>query len=434
MDNMLFDQELSKLITPDTMQDTCAPKYKPLLTIAEALEKIRLAIQPIAESETVPLNKALGSILAEPIYSPVNLPFDRNSAMDGYAFASGDKPEYGVFTLQCVGISWAGKPFQGQLQAGQCVRIFTGAVLPPETDSVIMQEQVQVDGNSVLFPEQPTIHENVRYIGEDVRQGDCLIASAKKLTVSDISLLASAGVAQVPVKRALKVAFFSTGDELVTLGRPLTSGKIYDSNRYTLQGLLADVNVPATDMGIIPDDKQLLEASLLAASKDFDVVITTGGASVGEADYVRGILERCGEVSFWKIAIKPGKPLAFGKIGASYFFGLPGNPVSVMATFQQIVTPALRQLAGESPSKALRFTATCNSLLKKAAGRQEFQRGILTQDDGGNFWVASSGAQGSNILSSLSRANCYIVLPSECTGVNVGEKVIVEPFSLQLGG
>jgi molybdopterin molybdotransferase len=353
--------------------------------------------------------------------------------MDGYAFASSDKPKQGVFSLQCVGISWAGKPFVGQLQTGQCVRIFTGAVLPPETDSVIMQENVQVDGSSIGFPEDTAIHDNVRYVGEDVRQGECLMAPPKSLAVSDISLLASAGVAQVVVKRVLRIAFLSTGDELLTLGQPLTTGKIYDSNRYMLQGLLADVKVSATDLGIIPDDKQLLEDSLLAAAKGFDVLITTGGASVGEADYVQEILERCGEVKFWKIAIKPGKPLAFGKIGASYFFGLPGNPVSVMATFQQIVAPALRQLAGEPPRKALRVAATCSSVLKKAAGRQEFQRGILTQDDGGNFLVLSSGAQGSNILSSLSRANCYIVLPSECTGVNVGEKVLVEPFSLLLG-
>jgi molybdopterin molybdotransferase len=415
------------------MIDPCAPKSKSLLTISEALEKIRLAIQPIAESEIVALNKALGRILAEPIFSPINMPFDRNSAMDGYAFASADKPKQGTFDLECIGTSWAGKSFQGLLQKGQCVRIFTGAVLPPETDSVVMQEKVRVDGNAILFPEGTAIYQNVREVGEDVQQGSCLIAPPKKLTISDISLLASVGVAKVVVKRMLKIAFFSTGDELVSLDQSLTSGKIYDSNRYTLQGLLADVNITATDMGIIPDDKQLLEDSLVAASKVYDVVITTGGASVGEADYVKEILERCGEVNFWKIAIKPGKPLAFGKIGVSYFFGLPGNPVSVMATFQQIVAPALRQLAGESPSKALRITATCNSVLKKAAGRQDFQRGILTQDDDGNFLVVSSGAQGSNMLSSLSRANCYIVLPSECTGVNVGEKVIVEPFSLLLG-
>jgi molybdopterin molybdotransferase len=415
------------------MLDACAPKSKPLLTITEALDRIRQAIQPIEQSETVPLNKALGRILAEPIYSPINMPFDRNSAMDGYAFASADKPTQGAFDLECIGISWAGKPFQGLLQKGQCVRIFTGAVLPPETDSVVMQEKVQVEGKTILFPEHTSIHQNVREIGEDVKQGSCLITPPKKLTVSDISLLASVGVAEVPVKQALKVAFFSTGDELVTLGQPLTSGKIYDSNRYTLQGLLTDVNVFATDMGIIPDDKQLLEDSLVAASKAYDVVITTGSASVGEADYVKEILERCGEVNFWQIAIKPGKPLAFGKIATSYFFGLPGNPVSVLATFQQIVAPALRQLAGELPSKTLRITATCNSLLKKAAGRQEFQRGILSQDDNGNFFVVSSGAQGSNILSSMSRANCYIVLPPECTGVNVGDRVSVEPFSLLLG-
>jgi molybdopterin molybdotransferase len=193
---------------------------------------------------------------------------------------------------------------------------------------------------------------------------------------------------------------------------------------------LADACCSVVDLGVIPDDKQKLEDSLVEASKNYDVIITTGGASVGEADYVKEILESCGEVNFWKIAIKPGKPLAFGKIGQCYFFGLPGNPVAVIATFQQIVTPALKQLSGAPYSKPLQLTATCTSALKKAPGRQEFQRGILTQDDNGEFFVASSGKQGSHILSSMSQANCYIVLPSECKGMQVGDKVTVEPFSL----
>ncbi len=232
------------------------------------------------------------------------------------------------------------------------------------------------------------------------------------------------------VKRQLKIAYFSTGDELTALGEPLEPGKIYDSNRMMLGGLLADPSYCVVDLGVIPDNKQLLEHSFIEASKNVDVIITTGGASVGEADYVKEILQSCGEVNFWKIAIKPGKPLAFGKIGSCYFFGLPGNPVAVVVTFQQIVAPALRQLSGAPSSKSLRFAATCTTALRKSPGRQEYQRGILSQDEHGEFFVASAGRQGSNILSSMSQSDCYIVLPKECNGVQAGDKVTVEPFSL----
>jgi len=234
----------------------------------------------------------------------------------------------------------------------------------------------------------------------------------------------------VTVKRRLKIAYFSTGDELASLGLSLQPGKIYDSNRAMLGGLLSDPSYSVTDLGVIPDNKQLLEDNFIKASKNYDAVITTGGASVGEADYVKEILQNSGEVNFWKLAIKPGKPLAFGKIGQCYFFGLPGNPVAVVVTFQQIVAPALRQLSGARFVKPLRFAATCTSALKKAPGRQEFQRGILSQDEQGEFFVASAGQQGSNILSSMSQSGCYIVLPEECKGVQAGERVTVEPFSL----
>jgi molybdopterin molybdotransferase len=350
--------------------------------------------------------------------------------MDGYAFASRDRADGQAFTLALAGTSWAGRPFVGALQAGQCVRIFTGAVVPDQADSVVMQEHVQVQQQTVHFPADTRTLQNIREIGEDVKQGDCLIAQPKKLTAVDLGLLASAGIEQVTVKRRLKIAYFSTGDELTALGQPLESGKIYDSNRMMLGGLLADTCYSVVDLGIIPDNKQLLEDSFIEASKNHDVIITTGGASVGEADYVKEILQSCGEVNFWKIAIKPGKPLAFGKIGSCHFFGLPGNPVAVVVTFQQIVAPALRQLSGAPSSKPLRFTATCTTALKKAPGRQEYQRGVLSQDQNGQFFVASAGRQGSNILSSMSQSGCYIVLPEECNGVQAGDKVTVEPFSL----
>jgi molybdopterin molybdotransferase len=285
---------------------------------------------------------------------------------------------------------------------------------------------VHATGQTIHFPANTPSGQYIREIGEDIRQGSLLCAHPNKLNAIDLGLLASAGIYELTVKRPVKIAFFSTGDELTALGQPLESGKIYDSNRYTLSGLLADASYSVTDMGVITDNKQLLEDSFMTAAKNNDVIITTGGASVGEADYVKEILDRCGEVNFWKIAIKPGKPLAFGKIGSCCFFGLPGNPVSVIVTFQYIVAPALKQLSGAPDSKPLQLTATCTTALKKSPGRQEYQRGILTQGPNGEFFVASSGKQGSNILSSISRANCYIVLPTECKHVQAGDRVRVE--------
>ncbi len=412
------------------MIDPCSQESRPLLSIDDALDKIKAAVDPVSGTEKLSLNNALGRVLAESVYSPINIPHDRNAAMDGYAFASGDRVDGQVFTLSLAGTSWAGRPFQGQLQAAQCVRIFTGAVVPEQADSVIMQEQVQAQDQTIHFPADTRILQNIREIGEDVKQGACLIAQPKKLTAVDLGLLASAGVDQVTVKRRLKIAFFATGDELTALGQPLAPGKIYDSNRAMLGGLLVDPCYSVADLGVIPDNKQLLEDGFIEASKNHDVIITTGGASVGEADYVKEILHSCGAVNFWKIAIKPGKPLAFGKIGGCYFFGLPGNPVAVVVTFQQVVAPALRQLSGAPLVKPLRLTATCTTALKKSPGRQEYQRGILSQDENGELRVASAGQQGSNILSSMSRSSCYIVLSEACSGVQAGDKVTVEVFSL----
>jgi molybdopterin molybdotransferase len=412
------------------MIDSCSQESRPLLSIDDALDRIKAAVSPVSGIEKAALKNALGRVLAESVYSPINIPHDRNAAMDGYAFASGDRVDEQAFTLVLAGTSWAGRPFQGQLQPGQCVRIFTGAVVPEQADSVVMQEHVQVQGQAIHFPADTRAQQNIREIGEDVKQGACLIAGPKMLTAVDLGLLASAGIDEVTVKRQLKIAYFSTGDELTSLGQPLEPGKIYDSNRTILGGLLADPGYSVADLGVIPDNKQLLEDSFVKASKHYDVIITTGGASVGEADYVKEILQKSGEVNFWKLAIKPGKPLAFGKIGQCYFFGLPGNPVAVVVTFQQMVAPALRQLSGTRFVKPLRFAATCTTALKKAPGRQEYQRGILSQDERGEFFVASAGQQGSHILSSMSQSGCYIILPEECKGVQAGDRVTVEPFSL----
>lgn len=408
------------------MIDLCNQESSPMLSIEDALARIKNTIYPLKASETVLLKNALGRVLSEAVYAPINTPNETNSAMDGYAFSSSEITKGREFSLNLIGTSWAGRPFKGVLQAGQCIRVFTGAVVPSEADSIIMQEHVESDGQWIHFPIDTIGGQHIREVGEDMQQGSLLFASPKKLNAIDLGLLASAGVCEVSVSRPVKIAFFSTGDELTELGKPLFSGQIYDSNRYALHGLLNDINYIATDMGVIGDDKQLLEESFIEAAKNHDVIITTGGVSVGEADYVKEILSRCGEVNFWKIAIKPGKPLAFGKIGDCYFFGLPGNPVAVIVTFQYIVSPALKHLLGATETKTIKLAAICTSTLKKAPGRQEYQRGILTQDAAGNFFVASSGKQGSNIMKSLSEANCYIVLPVACEGIQAGERVMID--------
>ncbi|MDD2722490.1 MAG: molybdopterin molybdotransferase MoeA [Methylovulum sp.] len=412
------------------MIDACAIEPQALLTVDEALAKIKTAIVPVQGIEMLPLRNSLGRILASAVYAQANIPPDRNAAMDGYAFSSQDIAVDCVFTLTCVGTSWAGRPFQGGLNSGECIRIFTGAVVPEQADSVIMQEQVRAEGSSIHFPAQTKGKQNVRLAGEDVRQGDRVCSYPKTVTAADLGLLAAIGIAEIPVLRQLKITFFSTGDELAELGQALQAGQIYDSNRYLLSGLLNDCRYTFIDGGVIADDPNQLEAALLGAAKQSDVIITTGGASVGEADYVKDILQACGQVEFWKIAMKPGKPLAFGKIGGSYLFALPGNPLAVFATFQKFVLPALAQLMGLPTRHPLRLTATCRSILKKSPGRQEFQCGILSQEATGEFIVASAGQQGSHLLSTLHKANCYIILPGGSQGVQLGEQVVVEPFSM----
>lgn len=408
-----------------TIESCVISEKKPLLSVNQAQARISEAIFSVTETENLPLKQAFGRVLATNVYSSINLPIARNSAMDGYAFAS----EHFAEKLTCVGTSWAGKPFVGELQKGECVRIFTGAVLPKNADSVVMQEHVTVSNDKIYFQADVKLKKNVREIGEDVKIGEVLCEAQKTLSAIDLGLLASAGIKTVSVFRKLNIIYFSTGDELVGLGETLEIGKIYDSNRYSLHGLLQNENYEVTDGGVIVDDKTLLKTKLLNAAENYDVIITTGGASVGEADFIKEILAEIGEVNFWKIAIKPGKPLAFGKIGGCYFFGLPGNPVAVTTTFDIIVKSALVQLAGGKSENPFEFKAICTEIIKKSRGRQEYQRGILSQREDGQFQVLPMNRQGSHILSSASRANCYIVLPADCEGLQKGEAVTVILFS-----
>lgn len=414
------------------MNDHCYTQIKPLLTADQALTILQDSITPITETEQISLSNAHGRILAETIRSSIDIPPERNAAMDGYAFSSKDIVPNQTFTLHMVGTSWAGKPYTGPFSAKQCIRIFTGAVVPNCADSVLAQEQVSVAGEYITFPADTQAFKNIRSAGSDVSKHDTLVAAAKILNERDLGLLAAAGIQSIPVYRRLKIGFFSTGDELVDVGKLLQSGQIYDSNRYLLASLLNDTKHSVTDLGVIKDDPQLIEHTLLEAAKEFDVLLSSGGASVGDADFVKTTLAKCGQINFWKLAIKPGKPLAFGTINQCYFFGLPGNPIAVLVTYQQFVKPALLQLAGATPSKPLQLLARCETPLRKSPGRREYQRGILTQISAGRFSVKPAGGQDSHQLKSASLANCFIVLDEDCAGVETGQMVTVEPFETRL--
>lgn len=368
----------------------------------------------------------------QPVISPIDSPPERNAAMDGYAFSSVDIIENQPFALTVVGTSWAGKPYTGPIENQQCVRIFTGAVVPDFADSVIAQEQVSRTDDLITLPSNTQAFKNIRAPGSDVRQHDLLISAPKLLTACDLGLLASVGITQVQVSSPLKIGFFSTGDELTAIDEPLQSGQIYDSNRYLLAGLLNNPNHMITDLGVIKDNPAHLEQVLQNAALQFDVLISTGGASVGEKDFVKQTLEKCGQVNFWKLAIKPGKPLAFGRIGNCWFFGLPGNPIAVLVTYEQFVKPALLQLAGAQPSSPLKLRARCETRLYKSPGRQEYQRGVFKQSASGEFTVTTAGKQDSHQLKTASQANCFIVLDKDCEGVEVGELVTIEPFGTRI--
>ena len=412
--------------------DACAEPHSDLLGVTEAVERLLADVEPVQGAERTPLKEAMGRILAKDILSPVDIPRHRNSAMDGYAIKSTDIPTAGSTTLTVVGTSWAGRPFQGRLEAARCTRIFTGAVVPDEADTIVMQEQVDRRGDHIVINAGIAPYDHIRHPGDDIKASQRILEKGRQLDAADLGLLASIGSVHVSVKPKIRVAFFSTGDELRPLGSALQPGELYESNRYTLHGLLQPLAVEPLDMGVIPDRQAALERAFAEASSISDVIITTGGVSVGDADLVKPTLEQMGRINFWKIAIKPGKPLAYGTIGPCRFFGLPGNPVSVMVTFLEIVRPALMKMMGAQLKSPLRLQVPCQSRLKKVPGRQEFQRGLLARDQNGAFSVTGCGAQGSHILSSMSRANCFIILPPDCASVEAGDSVEVEPFDVML--
>jgi molybdopterin molybdotransferase len=400
-----------------------------LLTVAEARARILDSVTAIGVSESLPVREALGRVLAGDIVSPINVPSHTNSAMDGYAVRVADLPTEGVREFPVPGTSWAGRPWLKPVESGQAVQIMTGGMMPEGADTVVMQEHVERDGDTVRIGSGHKHGQNVRSAGEDLATGQPVLAAGKRLTAADIGVLASIGLGEVSVFRRLKVAFFSTGDELRAVGEPLEPGEIYDSNRYTLYGMLKKLDVEIIDMGVVRDQRDLTEQAFNDAAAVADAIITSGGVSVGEADFVKETLEKLGSMSFWKIAMKPGRPVTFGHINKAVFFGLPGNPVSVMVTFFQFARPALLKMTGETgASGAYTLSARTTTALRKRPGRFEFQRGVLEQAAPGEFIVRSAGAQGSGILRSMSEANCFILLDPDCTSVAAGEQVVVQPF------
>jgi molybdopterin molybdotransferase len=353
--------------------------------------------------------------------------------MDGYAVRGVDLKADGPTVLREIGSAFAGRVFDGTVGSGECVRVMTGAVMPRGTDTVVIQEAVRVEGGRVTVPPGTKAGENRRLAGEDLAVGHVAIAAGRLIRPAELGLIASLGLAEVTVRRKLRVAFFSTGDELASVGTTLKAGEVYDSNRYTLYGMLVRLGVDLIDMGVVRDDPASLERAFLDAAACADAVITSGGVSVGEADFTRDLLGRLGEVLFWKIAMRPGRPMAVGRIEAgghsAHFFGLPGNPVAVMVTFYGFVRDALLALAGRTDDFALpALQVPCATALRKKPGRTEFQRGILLRGEDGKWSVRITGQQGSGVLRSMSEANCFIVLEHGRGDVKAGDLVSVQVF------
>jgi molybdopterin molybdotransferase len=401
--------------------DQCAQPH--LLSIDDALARLLGQLAPVQEQEWVDLPNALDRVLASAVVAPVNVPAGDNSAMDGYALRSQDSSK----PLRVMGESLAGHPFSGEIHAGECIRIMTGALIPAGADTVVMQENIARNGDTIVLNAASPSGNNIRRTGEDIAQGSKVLEAGHRINALAIGLLASLGLAQVAVVRKIRVALLTTGDELLPPGAAPEHGKIYDSNRPLLHALLQRLPVELTDLGVIADDPVALRNAFTQAMQFADVVISTGGVSVGDADYTKTILAELGEIDFWKIAMKPGKPFAFGRLGCSWFFGLPGNPVSTAVTYHQLVVPALRVLAGEISESPQTRIAIASHALKKQPGRTDFQRGILEYNNG-NYYVRSAGLQSSGVLTGMAQANCYIRLEAERGPVAQGETVITIPF------
>ena len=419
-----------------TLEDVAASLqgYDPQALRADtALEFLRSLVTPVLHTETVALKAALGRVLAADMVSPIDVPAHDNSAMDGYAFRGELLRSGTALELEIAGTAFAGKAWIGNIGAAQCLKIMTGAVMPAGLDTVVPQELVQLAGQHITIA-AGTLQQgdNRRFRGEDLCQGKPALLAGSRLGPAALGLLASLNIAEVAVLRPLRVAYFSTGDEILSLGEPAREGAVYDSNRYTLFGLLTRLGVEVQDMGVVRDDPALLEAAFTQAAAAADAIITSGGVSVGEADHTKAVMQKmaggAGGVAFWRIAMRPGRPMAVGRIGQAMLFGLPGNPVAVMVTFLAFVRPALLQMMGATAQHTPLLKAHSLEALRKKPGRTEFQRAIVQTDSCGQLQVRTTGQQGSGVLSSMAAANGLLVLHHEQGSVAVGEEVDVLMF------
>jgi len=415
-------------------QPSCDDPVEPaLLPVSVALQRMQAQVQSITATETIALRDALERVLAVDLVSPIMVPAYTNSAMDGYAINSKDLPKVSdEVNLSVRGTSWAGSPVDVALQRGEAVRIMTGGMMPEGADTVVIQEHVQVDGDLIRIDGTTAAGRNVRLAGEDLKTGEVVLPKGTLINPAELGLIASLGIDKVTVYRQLKVAFFSTGDELRALethaGVTLGPGEIFDSNRHTLFALLSKLNVEHIDLGVVPDTEADTHAAIVKASECADVIISSGGVSAGEADFVSKAIDKLGELTFWKLAMRPGRPLASGVVGSSRYFGLPGNPVAVMVTFYEFVQPTIRTMMGCTETEPELFSVDAAESIRKVPGRIEYQRGIVEKNTNGELQVRTTGKQGAGRLSSMCLANCLIVLPAECDGIKPGDKVKVHPF------
>jgi molybdopterin molybdotransferase len=412
------------------------------LSVAEARAAIAARLQPITAREAVPIARALGRVLADDVISPIDVPAHDNSAMDGYAFAGAALRADAPFELRSVATVMAGTPFTGTVSPGECVRIMTGAVMPAGADTVVPLELCRAeagDGGDRVHIEPGVIRvgENLRRRGEDLARGKPAIAAGRVLKPADLGLIASLGIETVRVMRRLRVAVFSTGDEIAALGQPLAAGCVYDSNRFSLMGALQRLGMEVIDLGLVRDDPQALQAVVQQAIAQADAVLTSGGVSAGDADYTRDVLKQVGEVAFWKVAMRPGRPFAFGPLYAgdpqrptktAWLFALPGNPVAALVTFYVFARDALLALAGASPQPLPVLQARSTAAIRKRPGRTEFQRARVSPGPDGTWQVQTTGSQGAGILRSMSEANALLVLRHEQGSVAAGEPVDVWLF------